>query len=144
MFASILAAIDDSDPSDKAVELAVGVAKQFRARLTFCHAVDYVKVIALSGSTSAVPVDLVSTMREDASALLARAKAVADAAGVDAVTTTRDGSPVDEILQAAKECTAELIVIGTHGRRGLERLFLGSTAEGVLRRSDAPVLVVRA
>ena len=53
------------------------------------------------------------------------------------------GSPVDEICGLAKKYDADLIVVGTHGRRGVSRLLLGSVAEGVLRSASSPVLVVR-
>ena len=54
------------------------------------------------------------------------------------------GSPVGEVVKAAKDWPADLIVIGSHGRGGIRRALLGSVAEGVMRQAPCPVLVVRA
>lgn len=63
--------------------------------------------------------------------------------GIRAQTRVRGGSPVPEILAAAREVAADLIAMTTHGRSGLRRLLIGSVAEGLLRQSEIPVLLVR-
>jgi nucleotide-binding universal stress UspA family protein len=73
--------------------------------------------------------------------LEAAAKAAAER-GIAAETRLEDGAPVEAILHLARELAPDLIVMGTHGRRGLTRLVLGSTTESVLHRSAVPVLVV--
>lgn len=64
-------------------------------------------------------------------------------AGVRATTLLRDGDPVDQIVRAARSTRADLIVVGTHGRRGLPKFFLGSVAERVVATAPCPVLTVR-
>lgn len=80
----------------------------------------------------------------ESEAIIAIAAQQAHAAGVERVSThISEGNPVDAITTLAKESHADLIVMGTHGRGGVERLLLGSTTEGVTRRSLVPVMVVR-
>ena len=76
-----------------------------------------------------------------------KAKTLAVSAGLQVETQLRDlkgGRAADAIVQEAASTSCDLIVIGTHGRRGLSRVLLGSDAENVLRRSPVPVLLVRA
>jgi nucleotide-binding universal stress UspA family protein len=63
--------------------------------------------------------------------------------GVEIKTVLRQGIPVDEVHSVADEVNADLIVVGTHGRRGLARALLGSVAENVIRTSMRPVLAIR-
>jgi nucleotide-binding universal stress UspA family protein len=81
--------------------------------------------------------------RRDGQALLTAAAA----RGAGAVTPwqfLREGKPADQIIAAAREWRADLIVLGTHGRSGVARVILGSTAEGVMRGAPCPVVAVRA
>src|SRR5262249_5566179 len=64
-------------------------------------------------------------------------------AGVEVRMEARTGHVVETVLRAIAECDAKLVVVGTHGRSGADRLVLGSVAEGVLRRSPVPVLILR-
>ena len=82
-------------------------------------------------------------MRAEAEDLLDSATDDAHARGIDAAYAIVEGRPVDAILAAPAARKASLIVIGTHGRRGLARLFVGSTTEGVLYATEIPALVVR-
>lgn len=79
-----------------------------------------------------------------AEAQLSALVAEAQTAGVDAVAQIRTGVPAESIVEAAREAKAELIVVGTHGRTGFERLVLGSVAERVVREAPCPVLTVKA
>ena len=89
--------------------------------------------------------DLVPVLREGGKRVLAKAKAAAQKAGVPATTVLRDGlgPAAYPIVREAKKLGADLIVLGTHGRRGVRRMVLGSDAEQVVRTSPVPVLLVR-
>ncbi len=73
--------------------------------------------------------------------MLDQAQSAAAGAGVDASTTVVHGEVIEAILNLAKERGADLIVMGSHGRSGIERALLGSKAEGMMRRSRIPVLI---
>lgn len=144
LLSRILVAVDDSDPSHRGVEVAVQLAAQYGGKLTCMHAVDWVGPVSQleSGLSITDPTDLVEALRTQGKALLAEASAVAKAAGVTCEERLVEDRPIEAILSAAKEIGATVIVIGTHGRKGLQRLVLGSVAEGVLRTSEVPVVAV--
>jgi nucleotide-binding universal stress UspA family protein len=146
MYARILVAVDDSRGSTRAVAHAIALSKVFGAKLKVLHVVD-MGWLAL-GPELAVDTHRISTARRDeGTRILALALEQARAAGVDAesnlVETGAPGQRVaSQIAQEAQGWSADLLVVGTHGRGGAERLMLGSVAEGVARRSDVPVLLV--
>ncbi len=137
---NILVPVDFSDCSDKAVEYAVSFARQFGARILLLHVVQpYIPAPEMTNIDTDV---LNSGAREGAEKELAKlAKSLDPALAVE--TELRFGNPHVEIVQAAKEDNADLIIIPTHGRSGLAHLFLGGTAERVVRHAGCPVLVVR-
>ena len=144
-FKKILVPVDGSAPSDEAVKLAIIVARDQGAALTFLHVLEVARIIAMT-SVPAVGVDpsfAVTAERESGEEALRRAVADAKAAKIAADTVMDEGGSVDSILDAARKQHADLIVIGSHGRGGIARALLGSVAEGVLRRADVPVLVTR-
>lgn len=120
-FERILVALDGSEPSAAASAFALELSETDGSRLLLCHVTE-------SGAPS-LPLD--EAVRE------ARSR------GARAETVTVEGSPVQQLLLAAERLEADAIAIGTHGRRGLSRLLPGSVAEGVVRRSPVPVVVVR-
>lgn len=142
----ILVAVDGSPTSMKGLREAIRLAKDDRAQLFLVHVVNEFYAFAnLDGYAPGV--DLVPSLREGGRRILAKAKAVADKAGIRAKTLMREtlGGPAAEtIVRDARRQRADLIVLGTHGRRGLRRAVLGSDAEQVVRRSPVPVLLVRA
>jgi nucleotide-binding universal stress UspA family protein len=127
----MLVAVDDSEPAEAAARLAARLKNRCGGEVVLCSAVD----------TQDVGGPLVEEMLARAQALLERVGAHAALTGVAGELV--EGEPVDAILRAATTRHADVIVIGSHGRRGLDRLFLGSVAESVVRRSPVPVLVVR-
>jgi nucleotide-binding universal stress UspA family protein len=143
MITSILVAVDSSDAAEAALRQALEIAKAFSAKLVLVSVVDVTKLLAVAGYEAPYPADAIAIMRDDAKALLARAKTTCDANGLTSTEVASEGEAVDEILAAASAEHVDLIAIGTHGRSGISRLFLGSVAEGVLRRATVPVLVVR-
>lgn len=144
MMHTIVVATDGSETADVAVAYAAGEAKDRGATLLACDVVDDAALLASCAPSlgPAASVGVVDEMETSASAILKRANVTATAAGASAEPTVLFGSPASAIVEFAIERDADAIVVGTRGKRGLERLFLGSTAAGVLRRSPIPVWVV--
>lgn len=129
-FHSVLAPIDLSAPSRQASTYAAGLTAKLRGRLTLLHVVPPIDDGAASeraaGRSAAKLEQLAKKLRHG---------------GVRVATEVTQGATTPSILAAA--ATADLIVIATHGRSGLGRILLGSTAESVIRQAPCPVLVVR-
>ncbi|QEL57468.1 universal stress protein [Chromobacterium paludis] len=148
MYSHIIAAIDGSNNSDKALHEAIRLAKFADSRLTLVHiaSVRDLAVDSLGVYAGDPGYDLVLKQGEEA---LARAQQIARNAGLSNVLSHLEKSwegghdLADLLLGYARSQQANLIVLGTHGRGGLAHLFLGSFAEDVLRRSHLPLLVVR-
>jgi nucleotide-binding universal stress UspA family protein len=142
-FARALVGIDDSEASDAAVAVAAKLAALLGTQLIACFAIDSNSLYENAVSYGFDPVPLLRDMRADGEAAVARALARASIASTAASVAVVEGKPASALLDAAKQNRATLIVVGSHGRRGLRRFFLGSVAENVVRRSDVPVMVVR-
>lgn len=145
MFRKILVPIDGSATSRKGLERAIALAKNQKARLRLLHVVDEHGVI--QGMEPTVNVgDLLEGLVAEGRKLLAAAAATVKKHGVKADTVFYEvivGRVADRIVREAARWHADVIVMGTHGRRGLGRLVLGSDAENVLRQTPVPVLLVR-
>ena len=142
----ILVAVDGSTPSSKGLREAIRLARAERARLVILHVVNEFPAFAALDGMAAAAVDLVPALREEGKRVLARAQAVAAKQGVKAKSILREmigGPAAERIVREARRNRAELIVLGTHGRRGVRRLVLGSDAEQVVRSASVPVLLVR-
>jgi len=145
IFSRIIVGVDDSEASKQAVEFAARLAREHDGDLILCHSVDWLPVITGMVSSGAV-VDtepIVEDLREDGKEELDRAARSALKYGVVAECRAAEGEPAGRLLEAANEAQCSLIVMGTHGRQGLDRLFVGSTTEAVLRGSTIPVLTLR-
>jgi len=141
MFKNILVPIDFSSPSVEAMNVAAGLALESGASLTLLHtweAPDY----AYSGLATP-PADLWMSIETAARANLDKTLSELKKRVPSATATVRRGYPAEEILSAIGDLNADLVVMGTHGRRGLSRAMLGSIAEKVVRMSPVPVLTVR-
>ena len=143
MFNTILVAVDESEAAKEAGDLAVKLALEDHASVVLVNVLDVSKLITVAGYDSPYPAQPIDIMRQSAEQLLNDTRAACEAKGLKVVTAVGEGDAVDEIVRLADEHGAGLICIGTHGRQGLARLFVGSVAEGVLRRANVPVLVVR-
>jgi nucleotide-binding universal stress UspA family protein len=144
IFHRILVPVDGSPPADGAVTLALRLADDHAAEITFCSIVNSNSVASESAFVGADPTPIVEALEADGARLVAEATEKARAAGVASKTqVSHADSPVEGILGVALSHKADLIVMGSHGWSGLSRLVLGSTTEGVLRQSLVPVLVVR-
>ncbi|MGO8676223.1 MAG: universal stress protein [Limisphaerales bacterium] len=137
----ILVPIDFSACSMQALQWAVPFARHFGATLELVHVVTPSYAIDPCGLNEYAQAESWET--EDAKA---RLEELAGSAGPDLPVEShvRRGRPASEIVGAARDLKADLIVISTHGYCGLERVFLGSTAENVVRHADCPVLTIRA
>jgi nucleotide-binding universal stress UspA family protein len=142
MFKHIIVPIDGSDFSLQAVDLAASLAKEQMAACTVCTVVDIVPAAALAAATPDLVNAWLKTLEDQAEAAVNAAANRMRAAGVEANAEVVKGFAPDLILQVAREHHGDLIVMGSHGRSGLRRLFLGSVAESVLRTSPVPVLIV--
>lgn len=144
MYPRILVAIDGSEASTRALDEAVELARNLHSRLRLLHVVnEHVLDVTYGGGT--YPGGLVEFVREQGERIVRDALATVQTRGVDAETVVLEsigGPAADLIVEQARQWPAELIVMGTHGRRGLWHLVLGSDAESVVRRAPAPVLLV--
>jgi nucleotide-binding universal stress UspA family protein len=144
MFHNIIVPVDGSEPSNAAVTFALRMAGDDHASVTFAHAIEVTKIIAMTSASSIGPSYAVDAARDAGKEILEEARAQAKDANIDAATELIEGDCVSALLALAQAKKADLIVVGSHGRSGLTRALLGSVAEGVLRRSPIPVLVTHA
>jgi len=145
-YSRILVAVDGSDAANRGLREAIRLAKDERAQLVILHIVDEYYAFAVP-EAGAVAANVVPQLRESGKKVLAKAEAVAAKQGIKAKTVLREtvgGAAAEEIVSEAKKQRVDLIVLGTHGRRGVRRMVLGSDAEQVVRTSKVPVLLVRA
>lgn len=138
----ILCPVDFSDHSRRALDHAIAIARWYESTVTALHVFSPTPVAAFGpGPVVFEPIVLTAADREQ---LLAETKAFVapERAPVAIETLLREGNTAAEILDQAARMNADLLVIGTHGRSGFERLVLGSVAEKVLRKASCPVLTV--
>ena len=144
-YRTLLVPVDGSPTSERGLREAIRLAKAQKASLVLLHVVDE-QVAYLNLESGVVADDLVRVMAREGRRLLRNAQAVAARAGVRARSVLREtvsGAPAaHEILRQARKLHPDLLVLGTHGRRGLRRLVLGSDAEQVVRGAPVPVLLV--
>jgi nucleotide-binding universal stress UspA family protein len=140
----ILVATDFSPCSDAAIDLACDLAARQGATLTLLHVCQLPSYAYYGGGLYMAAPDLVESIRVDAERGLAAASARVGARGINSDSFHFVGEPAEEIVRFARQHAYPLIVLGTHGRRGLRRFLLGSVAEQVVRMSEVPVLTWRA
>ena len=145
MYRRILVPVDGSAASGRGLGEAIELARQLGSELLLVHVVDDWPTAA--GDIAAVNLEAgAKRLRDAGAAVLSAAEARAQAAGVPVKSALIEelGASVGAcIVQRAREWPAELIVCGTHGRRGLNRLIMGSDAENIVRHAPVPVLLVR-
>jgi nucleotide-binding universal stress UspA family protein len=147
MYQRILVPVDGSPTSKDGLAEAIRLAQLTHGRLRLIHVIDELSFALSMNAYVGYVGDWVKQLRVDGATLLEEARAKAVAAGVEAEAVLHEQfeGPVDERVTAeARSWPADLIVIGTHGRRGVDRLVMGSSAESILRHSSVPVLMVRA
>jgi nucleotide-binding universal stress UspA family protein len=142
-FNKILTAIDFSENSDYAFDYALTLAKKFNSQLVVLHVINepvdlrgfYVPHISFE--------QLEKEIEDGAEKMMAKFCSSKLGDFTEVTTNIVTGIPYEEIVRAAKDMDASLIVLGTHGRTGLDHLIFGSTAERVVRAAACPVLTVR-
>lgn len=148
MYKRIMVAIDDSFVTSKVLDSAIESARQHGAKLSICHALDQTifaqreAAIMLSKSVGQVTLNL----KESAQEFVGKAAAIAREAGIDVETLIVEselGHVADMLANAAADWQADLLIVGTHSRRGLERFFVGSVAEQLVRKARTSLLLVR-
>jgi nucleotide-binding universal stress UspA family protein len=148
MYAHLLVATDGSEPADRAVRHGAALAKAVGAKLSVCTVSELFNILALAAQAEAGLAinanEIRRASKEAAGEVLAAACSLAASHGVtcEAVYVV-DRLPADGILSVAATRKCDLIVMGSHGRRGLPRLLLGSQAFEVVTRATVPVLIVR-
>ncbi|SDY46639.1 universal stress protein [Halobellus clavatus] len=141
MYERILIPTDGSECADSAVDHAIDIATQYDAEL---HVLSVVDTRDMSHSAPAIsPQQVEQTLRERAESVVESVAERAADAGVEAVTAVEPGVPDDVVVEYAADHDCDLVVMGTHGRTGLQRYLLGSVTERTVRRSSVPVLTVR-
>lgn len=148
MYKHILVAIDDSETSKKALDEAIVLAKVHEATLEIVHAIDdsLLQSVSTHGASLTNTEPLQKALNENAQGILDQAKAIAVAGGVTPQTRlliSEDLHIADQIADAVEQGNIDLLVMGSHGRRGFRRLLIGSVAEKVVRKVSVSILIVR-
>lgn len=146
MFKRILVAVDGSHTADQALQEAIKLAGEMQAKLRIVHAVDTVNINLDTEFPN--PTEMSNAALEYGQRTLRNAEAVAKKSGIATETHLIEihtlGHRIAEVIASdADAWSADLIVLCTHGRKGLSRLLLGSVAEGVVRVATKPVLLIR-
>jgi nucleotide-binding universal stress UspA family protein len=139
----ILYATDFSSASRRAFDAALALAKSLNARLTIAYVLAPVVTVPEQYLDAATYDRLDQQARQWSLQQLDRLAARARKAGVKAAGVLRNGDPATQIVAACRASKSDLIVVGTHGRRGLPKFFLGSVAERVVSTAPCPVVTVR-
>jgi nucleotide-binding universal stress UspA family protein len=146
MYSKILVAVDRSDTSPHALQQAIELARKLSATSRIVHVVD-MNWLPLAPEL-AIDIEAISAVRRSAGEkILAAAREIAQKAGLKSESALKETETptqhvAETIAKVASNWPAVLVVLGTHGRRGFERMLLGSVAEGMARRSPVPVLLI--
>ncbi len=142
MFQRILIPTDGSPCSERAVRQGLELAKTLGAEVTFLHALENPLTFYAAPEMVSYQPQLHDDLKKAAELALARAAEEAERLGVKATTRLIENrDPVNAIHEAEQE--HDLVVMGTHGRRGVNRWMFGSVAENALRRAEKPFLMIR-
>ena len=139
----VLCATDFSTTSRRALDAATAFAKSSNATLTILHVLAPPIVAPEQYLDAATMARIDKRGREWSIAELQKLSKRATRAGVETTLLVRHGDPADQIVRASRTAKADLIVTGTHGRRGWKRIFLGSVAQRVVALASCPVVTVR-
>lgn len=145
MYSKILVPVDGSETSTAGLMEAITLAKVLRSQLCLMHIVNEF-VLDYNYAPGIYPEDLFESMRRQGKKILDAAQALVRAQGIKSTCVMVEsigGAAADLIIDQAQSWSANLIVMGTHGRRGIFRLALGSDAEQVVRAATIPVLLIR-
>jgi len=137
----LLVPVDGSQCSFHALDLAIDFAKTNNAEIVLCHVVDLGKAAGMAGAEPQLLEGCYEELQDEGDYIIEQAtKHIGSAARVS--IQKLEGAPIAEIVRLAAELQPHFIVIGSHGRTGFKRFFIGSVAEGVARGSSVPVMIV--
>jgi nucleotide-binding universal stress UspA family protein len=139
----VLVATDLSPASTAAIRKAIGIARANGASLLLAHAHQPPSLVLVGYVPPHAVAKWDEDLREDVRRRMQPYLDEAEKAGVKAEAVILSGSPKEAITEAAREYRADLVVVGTHGRTGVPRFFLGSVAARVVSSADCPVMTVR-
>jgi nucleotide-binding universal stress UspA family protein len=145
MYRRILVPVDGSDTAERGLQEALGLAKLCGASLVLLHVVEYYPMM-MEMATSTTWEQVSSDLREHGRRVLEAAHAAATAAGLASESHLEDAAAArvcDVIVDQARTHRCDLVVMGTHGRRGVQHALIGSDAERVIRMSTVPLLLVK-
>lgn len=142
MFNHVLVAVDYSDCAFNALEIAAALATSQHAAFDIVNVIDPLQAIPPVVDPYGASLPWLVALNENAVKFLGDYTKEMEATGLTVKSTLLDGPPAATIVEFARKISADLLVIGSHGRKGLSRLMLGSVAEGVMRDAPCPVLVV--
>jgi nucleotide-binding universal stress UspA family protein len=141
MAQTIVVGTDGSDPAERAVREAIGIAARDGAKLHIVTAFPDPAMFQERIATGATPVDV--NLRDVAESVAMRHVHDANEKGVEVETHAREGNPAEAILDTANEVKADLIVVGNRGLSGIKRFLLGSVSQKVSEHADCNVMIVR-
>src|SRR5579872_6280015 len=142
---TILVAVDDSEPGDAAATFAAELVTPASGRLIFENVIDLESLYEYAARYGTYVSAIHEEWEAEGKRIVSEAVYRAALAGIaNSEQTVAFGDPVEKIIEDSKSKQVDLIAIGTHGRRGMRRLTLGSVAESIVRKSTVPVVVVRA
>ena len=145
MYHRILVPLDGSATAERGLREAIGLAAEQNAKLYLLHVVDDFPMLVEMSSIASYQ-DVLNSLRQYGEDVLAKARRAAEDAGVQTESSLREVTQqriAEVIVEEASKAACDLILMGTHGRRGFSRLTMGSEAEMVVRISPLPVLLVR-
>lgn len=142
---SVIVPIDFSDCSTDVVNQAVELGRELSGRVVLLHVIKPPRGVSLDAKVASEGEEhtALELLRQEARGKLPRYEALVEQAGLPVEVVVELGDPAQRILHHAGRPGARFIVMGTHGRTGLSRLMLGSTAETVMRGATVPVITVR-
>ena len=145
MFKHILIPVDGSPTAQLAVQKALGLAQAFGSQTTVIYVIDPYPFTGLGSDFAYGQAEYLGAAAKEAQEAIEAARAKLSAAGVPVATRVVEAHAIWRgITETASACGADLIVMGSHGRRGLEKLVLGSVTQRVLSHATQPVFVARA
>ncbi len=141
MYKKMVLAVDGSDVSKSAVRHAVALAKSTSGTLIAMHVIPPIDITDIE---TFKPDTLQQGLRREGEKILSEVKGLAEKEGVQVQTRIEDGVPYEKICEVAGDSGADLIIMGSHGRTGIGKVFIGSVTERVISKAKCcPVLVVK-
>lgn len=144
MFKHLLVPVDGSSTSRQSIEKAIAIAEAFKSEVTVIYVIDPYAFTGVGTDFSYGQAEYLSAATAEANEAIEAAKKAFQEHGISVTASIVEGHAIYRgILETAESVNADLLIMGSHGRRGLEKLVLGSVTAQVLSHAHLPVLVVR-